>query len=78
MNNTGKILTAIAAGAALGAIAGILFAPDKGIEIRRKISEQGRDIATDVKEKFLKGRERFNDLKNDIRHTVKENVKEFS
>jgi gas vesicle protein len=78
MNNTGKILTAIAAGAALGAIAGILFAPDKGTEIRRKITEQGKEIATDVKEKFLKGREKFNDLKNDIRHTVKENVEEFS
>ena len=49
MNKTGKIVTAVAAGAAAGAILGVLFAPDKGSETRRKISDQGKKISDGVK-----------------------------
>lgn len=63
MNNTGKILTTLVALATAGAIVGILFAPDKGSETRRKIREQGKKIADDAKDKFRKGKEKFNDLK---------------
>ena len=35
-----------------GAIAGVLFAPDKGSETRRKFSEKGRKMADDLKEKW--------------------------
>lgn len=42
MNRTGKIITAFAAGAAAGAVLGILFAPGKGRETRKKINEQGK------------------------------------
>jgi gas vesicle protein len=52
MNNTLKIVVAVAAGAAAGAALGILFAPDKGSEIRRKIAEQGKKIADNVKDRF--------------------------
>ncbi len=78
MNNTGKILTAFAAGAAAGAILGILFAPDKGSETRKKINEQGRKIADDMKDKFRKGKEKFSDLKEDIEKTVRGKVEEFA
>jgi gas vesicle protein len=78
MNNTGKILTALAAGTAAGIILGILFAPDKGSETRRKINEQGKKVADDLKDKFEKGKEKFNDLQADIEKTVKEKVKEFA
>lgn len=78
MNNTGKILTALAAGVAAGAILGILFAPDKGSETRRKFNEQGKKVADDVKDKFCKGKEKFNDLKADIEQTIKEKVNDFA
>jgi gas vesicle protein len=51
MNNTGKILIAALSGAAVGAIAGILFAPDKGSETRRRITDRTRkwtDAAGDL------------------------------
>jgi gas vesicle protein len=52
MNNTLKIVVAAAAGVAVGAALGILFAPEKGSEIRRKIADQGKKIIEDVTHKF--------------------------
>ncbi|HQW93892.1 MAG: YtxH domain-containing protein [Chitinophagaceae bacterium] len=78
MNTSGKILAAVAAGIAAGAILGILFAPDKGSETRRKINEQGKKLADDVKDKFSKGKEKFSQFKEDIEKTVKEKVEEFA
>lgn len=78
MNTSGKILAAVAAGIAAGAVLGILFAPDKGTETRRKISEQGKKIAEGIKVKLNKGKEKFNDLKEDIEQKVKEKMEEFA
>ncbi|MBL0358238.1 MAG: YtxH domain-containing protein [Chitinophagaceae bacterium] len=78
MNNTGKIITAVAAGAAVGAVLGILFAPDKGSETRKKINDQGRKVAGDLKNQFEKVKGKFNDLKTDIRQKVNETAEEFA
>ena len=51
-NNTGKLLGAILVGAAIGGAFGILFAPEKGSETRKKISTKGNDLSDAVKEKF--------------------------
>ena len=48
---SGKVLASVLAGAAAGAILGILFAPDKGTETRRKLAEKGSDLADSVKGK---------------------------
>ena len=45
----GKVFASVLAGAAAGAVLGILFAPDKGTETRRKIAEKGSDLAGTVK-----------------------------
>jgi gas vesicle protein len=63
MNNTGKILTGIAAGAAAGVVLGVLFAPDKGSETRRKISEKGTGMADNIKDRITKGKEKLHGLK---------------
>lgn len=78
MNTSGKILAAVAAGIAAGAVLGILFAPDKGSETRRKISEEGKKFTDTVKDKFSKGKEKFNDYKEDIEKKVREKVEEFA
>ena len=78
MNSTGKILTAVAAGAAAGVILGVLFAPDKGSETRRKINEQGKKIADGVKIKFQKSKEKVNDFKENLTKTVNEKIEEFA
>jgi len=47
-----KIITGLMIGAAAGAILGVLFAPERGSETRRKISEKGNDLADSLKNKF--------------------------
>jgi len=49
MANTKTILGFIA-GASIGAIAGILFAPDSGASTRKKIADKAGDIKDAVKE----------------------------
>ncbi len=51
-NSNGKVLGAIFLGAAIGGALGILFAPDKGSETRKKISSKGNELTDAVKEKF--------------------------
>jgi gas vesicle protein len=58
-NNTGKLMGAILIGAAIGGALGILFAPDKGSETRRKISTKGHDLTDAVKDKFSKIVDKF-------------------
>jgi len=77
MNTTGKILMAFALGAVTGAVLGILFAPDKGSETRNKISEQGKKMGDSFKDKLRRGKEKVNDLKEDLKNAVRENIDEF-
>lgn len=56
METTGKIVAGVLAGVAVGAVLGLLFAPDKGSATRQKISDSvkgmGKSIA-DTAEGFL-------------------------
>ncbi len=71
MNDTGKIVLAFAAGALAGAIAGVLLAPDKGSETRRK-------MADGIKDQFCKGKQKFEDLKEEFEQAVKDKVQEMA
>ena len=51
-NNTGKMIGALLVGAAIGGVLGILFAPDKGSETRKKIAGKTSDLADSLKDKF--------------------------
>ena len=44
----------VLAGAAIGAIVGILIAPDKGSETRKKLMSKGEGYADAFKEKYSK------------------------
>ena len=48
------IVVGVLSGLAVGALLGVLFAPDKGVETRKKISDEGKKIADKVKHKFQK------------------------
>ena len=50
--DTGKVVLGALAGLATGAILGILFAPEKGTETRKKIATKGKDSLEDLKNKY--------------------------
>lgn len=47
-----SLLTGIILGGIAGATLGILLAPDKGAETRRKLTKNGMDLADALKEKY--------------------------
>jgi len=66
--STEKILLGALAGFATGALFGVLFAPQKGTDLRRNISRRTQDYANDVKDKFS----RFIDSMTDKMETAKD------
>lgn len=50
--SSGKILLGVLACVAAGALLGVLFAPDKGWNTRKRISKKADDYADSLTEKF--------------------------
>ena len=72
--NSSKVLLGVLSGVAAGAIAGILFAPAKGVKTRKRIMDQGKGYAKDVKEKFDKVTKDFSKQYDTILQEAKEYV----
>lgn len=58
-NNNGKMIAALLLGAAAGATMGVLFAPDKGSELRRRIAGKASELGEEISD-------RFTDLKDKV------------
>lgn len=73
---SGKLLLGVLAGIAAGALLGILLAPEKGSDTRKKISKKGEDYADALKDKFHeflhKSSESFEDAKEDVSDLTEE------
>lgn len=67
--DSGKVVIALLAGVAAGAVLGVLFAPEKGTVIRKKISRTGEDFKKSAKEKFD---EFLDDISEKYDHVVEE------
>lgn len=80
-NNTNKILSALAAGIAIGGVLGILFAPDKGENTRKKIADNGKKLSDSLIDTVKEGKNKLSGLKNNLREradSLAESVEEYA
>jgi gas vesicle protein len=73
-NNTGKIVGALLIGAAVGATIGLLSAPAKGKDTRKKIVDKAGDISDTLKNKFS---DLIDELKCEYQN-IREKAKDYS
>ncbi len=66
MANSGKIMAALLLGAAAGATLGVLFAPDKGSEVRRKIAGRASELGDELVNQMNRGKSAINDMKDRV------------
>ncbi|HEX4958220.1 MAG TPA: YtxH domain-containing protein [Lacibacter sp.] len=64
MKTVTKIGIALGAGAVIGGLLGVLFAPAKGVETRNKIAESGKKLKDQFNEKLKLGKERLEEKMN--------------
>lgn len=80
-SNTSNAFITFLSGAAVGAVAGILFAPDKGSNTREKISEKTKQVKADVNEDFStkvdKLKSNFSDFVDEMKTKISDLEKEM-
>jgi gas vesicle protein len=62
--STSRVIISFLVGAAVGGALGILLAPDKGEETRRKIMEKGNDLGDSISEFGGTIKDKFNQMMN--------------
>jgi gas vesicle protein len=72
--SSGKVVMGVLAGMAVGALLGVLFAPDKGSETRKKMAEKGGDMADGVKDKLNKLIDELNRKIDEAKAKVNDNT----
>ncbi|GAA4520012.1 MULTISPECIES: YtxH domain-containing protein [Sphingobacterium] len=71
MKDSGKVVVALLAGMAAGAVLGLLFAPEKGSDTRDKLNESLSDLGEAIKERAEQQIDQLNDLKEKVLAAVK-------
>ena len=77
MSNSNKIILSLIGAAAVGVVAGILLAPEKGGDVRKKIADTATDIASRIGDWISTGKETAESAAGNIANktrTIGENV----
>ena len=62
MENSSKIILGLLGAAAAGIAIGMLMAPDKGTELRKKLTDKAGDWATKVGDLVTYGKDKFDEV----------------
>ena len=64
MNTTSKVILGLAGAVAAGVVIGLLIAPEKGSETRKKLRDTAGDWANKVGDLFAAGKEEYENFKS--------------
>jgi len=64
MSTTTKVILGIVGAAAAGAVIGMLLAPDKGSDLRKKVKDAANDWACQLADLFAEGKSELQNLKS--------------
>lgn len=85
MNDSSKVLISFIGGAVVGAALGILFAPDKGSNTRKKIAKSASDLkdeiadtASEKYQEFLDWKDRMMEKEEEVEGKLKSAVNKAS
>lgn len=67
MNTKTKIALGILGAAAAGVVVGLLLAPDKGSEMRKKLKKTANGWADNLSSLFVQGKEEVEEIKSKVR-----------
>jgi gas vesicle protein len=71
---TGSSFTAFLLGAAVGAVAALLFAPAAGAETRAKMRKFTKDATREARKRFEQGREKLGRVVEDVQEALEPEV----
>ncbi|MEP6512361.1 MAG: YtxH domain-containing protein [Parafilimonas sp.] len=77
MSTQAKILVGIIGAAAAGAIIGMLCAPEKGSDLRKRVSTTTNDLICQLADLFTAGKNKINAMASDVEsgiNSAKENL----
>lgn len=74
-NDSVKTVLAFVGGAIAGAAIGILLAPDKGSETRKKIASKAKDLGNDLSDAAMDKYDEFLTWKNNLMSDAEDSVK---
>jgi len=66
MTNNSKVVLGVAAAAAAGAVIGMMFAPEKGSDIREKLRETANNFASDLLDALQSGRTQYAQVAEEV------------
>ena len=67
MSKNSNVVLGIITAAAVGAVIGMLFAPDKGTDLREKVRGTVNDLASDLLDAIKNKRDQYSDMGDDMK-----------